>query len=365
MMTAAQVAERVASEGIAPLSACGWACGQTRQARAQPTEAPARPHLPRPRDVGGAVEMLFDLASVTKPVTAVAVARSGLDPSSELGQWLPEVRGTPSERAPIELLLAHRAGLEAHRALYEPLRAAGAQSIDVGACLRDAASARRPDAQGELPREGFAPLYSDLGYLLAGVALARAVGARDAGEAATKLVLEPLGIADRMGTVRELEARGVRGPFAPTETVDWRGGPVVGAVHDENAWALTGRGGSGHAGLFGTIDAVLTFGLAVLDQMPALEWLIRERPGGTLRAGFDGKSPEGSSAGARLGPASFGHLGFTGTSLWIDPEAGVVVSLLSNRVCPTREHLAIRRARPWVHDALFDAAVEAAALRGA
>jgi CubicO group peptidase (beta-lactamase class C family) len=99
--------------------------------------------------------------------------------------------------------------------------------------------------------------------------------------------------------------------------------------------------------------------------MPALEWLIRERPGGTLRAGFDGKSPEGSSAGARLGPASFGHLGFTGTSLWIDPEARVVVSLLSNRVCPTREHLAIRRARPWVHDALFDAAAEAAALRGA
>jgi CubicO group peptidase (beta-lactamase class C family) len=309
------------------------------------------------RDVGGAVDTLFDLASVTKPMTAVAVVRAGLDPSTPLGRWVPEARGTPSEHAPLELLLAHRAGLEAHRNFFEPLRTgAGGGVIDAAACLREAASARRLDAQGELPAEGFAPLYSDLGYLLAGVALARAVGARDAGEAIAKLVLEPLGIADRLGTVRDLAARGVRGPFAPTETVAWRGGAVVGAVHDENAWALTGLGGSGHAGMFGTIDAVLTFGLGVLADLDRLRWLVRERPGGTLRAGFDGKSAEGSSAGSRLGSRSFGHLGFTGTSLWIDPDARVVVSLLSNRVCPTREHTAIRSARPWVHDALFEAA---------
>jgi len=97
----------------------------------------------------------------------------------------------------------------------------------------------------------------------------------------------------------------------------------------------------------------------VLDEVGEggrLAWLVRERPGGTLRAGFDGKSPEGSSAGSRMGPRSFGHLGFTGTSLWVDPDARIVVSLLTNRVCPTRAHLAIRSARPWVHDALFDAA---------
>jgi CubicO group peptidase (beta-lactamase class C family) len=156
--------------------------------------------------------------------------------------------------------------------------------------------------------------------------------------------------------VRDLAARGVTGPFAPTETVAWRGGVVSGAVHDENAWALSALGGSGHAGVFGTVDGVLDFGLAVLADLDRLEWLVRERPGGTLRAGFDGKSAEGSSAGVRMGPRSFGHLGFTGTSLWIDPDAGVVVSLLSNRVCPTRDHVVIRSARPWAHDALFDAA---------
>ena len=79
----------------------------------------------------------------------------------------------------------------------------------------------------------------------------------------------------------------------------------------------------------------------------------RPDPGGTLRAGFDGKSPEGSSAGTRASSQAFGHLGFTGTSLWCDPEPMRVAVLLSNRVYPTRENARIRAARPRVHDALF------------
>ena len=292
-------------------------------------------------------------------MTAVAFALAGIDRTTPLGTLLPEARGTASEHVPVELLLAHRAGLDAHRPLYAPL--AMGRNVDVTHALREAADARRADAPGEPPPDGFAPLYSDLGYLLAGAALARAIGASDAGEAIGRLVLEPLGIAGGAGTIRDLARHGVHGPFAPTETVDWRGGPVVGAVHDENAWAITGHGGSGHAGIFATIDAVLTFGAWVLAQPDAIDWLVRERPGGTLRAGFDGKNPppEPSSAGERMGVRAVGHLGFTGTSLWLDPDAGVAVALLTNRVCPTRAHLAIRQARPWAHDALFDAAVTA------
>jgi CubicO group peptidase (beta-lactamase class C family) len=308
-----------------------------------------------PVEVGGATDVLFDLASVTKPMTAVAFVRAGIDPATPLGELLPEARGTASGRLPVELFLAHRAGLEAHRALYAPLLRG--EPVDVAAALREAAEARRSDALEPGP-EGFPPLYSDLGYVLAGAALARTVGARDAGEAIARLVLDPLDLGTQAGTVRELEARGVRGPFAPTETVAWRGGPVIGAVHDENAWALTGLGGSGHAGIFGTVGAVLSFGAHVLDTRESLTWLLRERPGGTLRAGFDGRSrpPEPSSAGTLAGPRTFGHLGFTGTSLWLDPDAGVAVSLLTNRVCPTREHVAIREARPWAHDRLFERA---------
>lgn len=137
-----------------------------------------------------------------------------------------------------------------------------------------------------------------------------------------------------------------------------------GAVHDENAWALTGDGGSGHAGMFGTLGAVLTFARAALGACaPGRDtdplglagrggWLIAERPGGTLRAGFDGKSAAGSSVGERLGPQTFGHLGFTGTSFWIDPQARVGVALLTNRVHFARDSGAIRAARPGAHDAL-------------
>jgi CubicO group peptidase (beta-lactamase class C family) len=149
----------------------------------------------------------------------------------------------------------------------------------------------------------------------------------------------------------------------PTETVPFRGGELRGVVHDENAWALSGHAASGHAGLFGTAGGVARFGAALLDawhgraqtwlDQPSLAPLLAERPGGTLRAGFDGKSADQSSAGTLAGAHSFGHLGFTGTSLWCDPDADRVMVLLTNRVCPTRNNPRIRQARPAVNDALF------------
>jgi len=321
-------------------------------------------------EVGGEAARHYDLASLTKPMTAVAVARClpgalgasdpGLARSARLGDVCPELRDTASAASPLELLLAHRAGLEAHIPVFQPLLEG--RPVDAAAALRAAANARRADTVGPCPPSGFPPVYSDLGYALVGLALARHAGTRDAGEAIARLVVGPLGLDGALGTARDLFGAGVdvEATSAPTEDVPWRGGLVRGRVHDENAWALTGSGGSGHAGMFGTVSAVLSFGQAVLDGLEGegplgggdLAWLIAERPGGTLRAGFDGKSPEGSSAGARFGPRSFGHLGFTGTSLWIDPDARIVAVLLTNRVSPTRASGAIRAARPEAHDAL-------------
>jgi len=218
--------------------------------------------------------------------------------------------------------------------------------VELSAALASACASRA----GPMPAP---PLYSDVGYLLAGAAVARG----EVDDFLSEHAIAPLGLSAALGSARRLGPSMARA--VPTETVAWRGGEVRGHVHDENAWALAGDGACGHAGLFGTIDAVLRFGVHVLENVAAYEWLVREREGGTLRAGFDGKSREGSSAGSVLGPRSFGHLGFTGTSLWIDPDARVVVSLLTNRVCPFpgsaapgRANVKIREARPRVHDAL-------------
>ncbi|MCC6645700.1 MAG: beta-lactamase family protein [Polyangiaceae bacterium] len=310
---------------------------------------------------------IFDLASVTKPFTALLaarLARRGVPLGAPLGALLPEARGTASEHATLELLLAHRAGLDGHRPLYAPLLEG--REVDRAAALRIAADARRDGCSGEAPDEGFPPVYSDLGYLLVGEALARACE-RPLDELIDDEVVAPLflGVTSARGLAPDADV-------APTEAVDFRGGVVRGVVHDENAFAMGGLGACGHAGLFGAAADVLELGAtlveALADERPTwlraseLQTLLRRRPGGTLRAGFDGKSAEGSSAGARFGRDSFGHLGFTGTSLWIDPTASLVGVLLSNRVHPTRANDAIKRARPAVHDGVFAWATAGGAL---
>ena len=321
-----------------------------------PDAPPARP------------DTLFDLASLTKPVTALTLARlarSGrLDREAPLGEILPALAGTRSAGATLDLLSAHRAGLAGHRPLYAPLLTGGV--VDPAAALVTAAEARREGCEGEAPPEGFPPVYSDLGYLLLGAALgARGGAALD--EVMAREVMGPLGLT--MGSARQLRARGASFAFdarvAPTEVVPWRDGVVRGAVHDENAWAVVGDGAAGHAGLFGDARSVLDLGLAVLDALAGrspsflgpedVAPLVRDRPGGSLLAGFDRRSGAGPMSGARFGARTFGHLGFTGTSVWIDPEAELVGVLLTNRVHPLRTGDAIRRARPAVYDALADA----------
>jgi CubicO group peptidase (beta-lactamase class C family) len=310
---------------------------------------------------------VFDLASVSKPfvaLTAARLAQQGQLPlNSPVGNWLPEIGATETAEVAIELLLSHRAGLEAHRKLFRALRER--RSFFRSSALLEAARARRPDCTGRPPEAGFAPVYSDLGYILAGEAISRA-GGSPLDELVARQVCFPLGLD--AGSTRQWLARcpDFLARVAPTEIVAWRGGELVAVVHDDNAWALGGHGIAGHAGLFADAGAVARLGAAVLDAQAgrfddwltaaSLEPILRSRPGGSLRAGFDGKSGSTSAAGSASGPRSFGHLGFTGTSVWCDPDAELVTVLLSNRVNTDQDRSHISQARPRLHTALHEAA---------
>ncbi len=302
----------------------------------------------------------YDLASITKSVTALGMARAVdqgmLEWDAPLDRYLPSLAGTFSAGASLSHLLSHRAGLAAHVVV----------DIENEGWLRAVADSKRPDVThtpGRAPAS-HSPLYSDLGYILLGEVL-RVATERDLDEWLG--CVSPSRHSCELLSARQMERRGIRiHDIAPTEVVASRGGLVRGQVHDDNAWAIGETNTCGHAGLFGTAGGVAALGMLLLDLVAgrsdalspsSVATLLTPRPDGSLRAGFDGKNAEGpSSIGRVLGPRTFGHLGFTGTSYWCDPDTDTVVALLTNRVCPSRANRLLRAARPHVHDDLANLA---------
>jgi CubicO group peptidase (beta-lactamase class C family) len=301
---------------------------------------------------------IYDLASVTKPwvaMTAVNLHQAGrFDIGGSVFDLIPEAEGLPVGERSWEDVLTHRSGLDAWHAFYEEIPAAPG-SDETRTWLLSNLLPRWQAAQ-----VGTA-LYSDLGYILAGLALSRATGATLDALVAERLS-GPLGLEDEAFFAATREEPSWRDRCATTGPSVWRGRELLGEVHDDNCAALGGV--AGHAGMFGTARAVRTFGCAwvaawhgrrgALDE-EGIQFALTERPGGTHRLGWDGKAETGSAAGSRMGPRSFGHLGFTGTSLWCDPDRELVIALLTNRVAVSDDNTAIRAFRPVFHDAVTDA----------
>ncbi len=218
---------------------------------------------------------------------------------------------------------------------------------------------------------GTRSLYSDLGFMLLGFIVERGSGLSlnaffqdrilsSRGGACLGFVL-----SERLhGFLERMTEEG--GGVAPTEVDPWRGRILRGEVHDENAAALGGE--AGHAGLFGTAGAVLALTgtwvqayhgrTALLDQDLVHEFTRRQDQAGSSSWALGWDTPSGPSSAGRYFPArAFGHLGYTGTSIWIDPEQELEVVLLSNRVHPTRKNEAIREFRPLIHDMVYRAFV--------
>jgi serine-type D-Ala-D-Ala carboxypeptidase len=354
-----EIAREIVGTGLAPAAAVGVAyrdpSGWKFSVGAAGTLWPAASATVTP-------ESLFDLASLTKPLVAMgaamSLAKGELVASEQLHHMLPGLTGTPAGQATLEQLLSHRAGLVAHLPLYDVLRQRA--PIDTNTLLRMAAEAAWSPT-GDVDDARGTPLYSDLGYILVGAALANRWG-ESLESRLERTLFHPLELL--VGSVHRLLAMdpGLFDRMVPTENVAWRGGLLRGVVHDENAWALSGYGLSGHAGAFGTVGAVLRFGAAILDGLnershvvdqEAARFMTRERPFGSLRAGVDGRSAKRSNAGTIASREVFGHLGFTGTSFYCDPPSQVVVSVLTNRVCPARNPNTFSPRRPILHDRLF------------
>ncbi len=304
------------------------------------------------------VDTLYDLASLTKPWVATAALRlhqAGVfDLGERVEELIPEGKGLPVGERSWEEVLSHRSGLEAWVPFYETLPEEPGSD-----------AAREWMLAQLLPRWDAAcvgtAVYSDLGYILAGVAMSRAAG-KPLNEVVAERVALALGVDDTVffGACRPDESWKAR--CAPTGWSPWRGRTLTGEVHDDNCAALGGV--AGHAGMFGLPRSVASFGAACVGAWhgrrgAAEEELARHatarRPGGTHRLGWDGKAEEGSAAGSSIDADAFGHLGFTGTSLWCDPRRQLVMVLLANRVVVSDDNAAIRAFRPLFHEAIVQA----------
>jgi CubicO group peptidase (beta-lactamase class C family) len=300
-----------------------------------------------------APQTLFDIASLAKVFTASCalrlVDRKTLDLGCRIGELLPALARKPQGAATLAELLAHEAGFAAWLPLFEqvpPLdrgKRSGKEAI-----LRMAIEAPCEFLPGQRM------LYSDLGFMvLGGIIEEKAGGSLD--RVLKDEVIEPLDLPSVHFRPIDGDGLAANGQIAATEHCPWRGRVLEGEVHDDNAWAMGGI--TGHAGLFACASDLARFGMAWLDAVERGRWLSRDlaakaitrRPLGR-GLGWDLKSAEASSAGTRLGPRTFGHLGFTGGSLWVDPDLRLSIALLTNRVHPTRDNTAIRGFRSAFHD---------------
>jgi len=292
---------------------------------------------------------LYDLASLTKVLAATAMAmvlvdEGRLELDRPVRDLVPAFAGPGKDEVTVWHLLTHSSGLPAGAPLYRELRGREAFVEAI--------------AGMELEYEpGSRSVYSDLGFILLGAALERAAG-EPLESFVRRRVFAPLG----MDGTTFLPGPELLPRIAPTEDDPWRGRVVRGEVHDENAWAMGGV--APHAGLFATAGDVARFARMALGggeldgrrivSPETLERFTRRAgiPNSDRAIGWDTKSAVGSSAGELFSPRSYGHLGFTGTSMWIDPEREVFAILLTNRVHPTRENAMIREVRPAFADAV-------------
>ena len=319
-------------------------------------------------------ETRFDLASLTKPLVTTAlcmraVSQGTLKLDDPLSRFIPRPV-LPADKRDITLrhLLNHCSGLPPYRPFYLHL-------LETPPPRRsEVLLARILATPLDAPPEKICQ-YSDLGFLLLGMILENTSEA-SLDQLAGSTLFQPHGINElqflRLSAPSSDPAVPPENPapasldFAATEDCPWRRRLLAGEVHDENAYCLSGV--AGHAGLFGTARGVFRLasflwnvyrcricGSPFSAQVVELFWTKAGLvPGSTWALGFDTPSSRDSSAGVHFSPKSVGHLGFTGTSLWMDLEKEIMIVLLTNRVYPTRQNEKLKAFRPLLHNFVME-----------
>ena len=310
-------------------------------------------------------ETLFDLSSLTKPLATTAATllliqenRVSLD--TKVSSLLPAFSGREKNSISLRHLFCHCSGLPAwvpfyERVDYKEISSPGLLGTDAAKAYVYEEAAKEPLAY----EVGTATAYSDLGFILLGQ-IVETLSGDPLDRFCRSRIFDPLGLHHTFFIPVNSPAPASAGAFAATEACPWRQKVMCGQVHDENAYAIGGT--AGHAGLFSTAAETHRLVEQWVKAWHGRETLFHPKlvrefcriqeivPDSTWALGWDTPSPAGSSSGHYFQDPSIGHLGFTGTSIWIDLERRNWVILLTNRVHPSRSNEKIRKFRPEIHD---------------
>jgi CubicO group peptidase (beta-lactamase class C family) len=317
---------------------------------------------------------IFDLASLTKPIattTAILllVDEGAVELDTPVAKYLPLFSERDKEAVTIRNLLTHSSGLKPWRAYHEIFLQKERKTGEalIGSPEARASVIDRTVRSALVHEPGEAAVYGDLDFIVLG-AVVEAVGGQRLDDFCRERIFEPLEMSDTFFIPIGRDAQPLPEPtkrrIAATENCPWRDRILWGEVHDPNASVMGGV--AGHAGLFSTVDDVLKFGRIIIDtwhgrsealpREPLRQFLTRQNlpTSSDWALGWDTPTEGVSSSGKHFSKNSVGHLGFTGTSLWIDLDREVVIALLTNRV-----HMIAKKSRfglrPIVHDAIIEA----------
>lgn len=306
----------------------------------------------------------FDLASLTKPFSVVfsvlsLIKNKKINLNSNIESlFVNKIIDTEKKSIKIEQLLSHSAGFPAHRNYFKELMKVVPEERKefLFKLLMDEPLVYEP---------GSKIIYSDLGYMLLGLII-EMVSGEGLDSYLKKMILDPMGLGEHIfyNPIGSTEHRSHE--FAAVEYCPWRDRVLAGEVSDENCWAMGGV--AGHAGLYGDIHGVTALAELILDlwlgkkdhpniSREDLTLFLRRNSAikdNTWALGFDTPTPGKSSSGKYLSTVSIGHLGYTGTSFWIDPVRELAVVILSNRVHPRRDNELIKKFRPAFHDMVVE-----------